>query len=770
MAAAGQVVDISADPTVLKRRRRRAIARIGVPVCGLVLVIAAILGIALYADRANRSGALALSDDVLTALDGRIRSQVSAFLDPCARALRIARDLVEGAAMGEKREIGVSFAVNALKEIPQIANFEAADVDGNFLMVHRADAGRIDLKEIVNTPDNRRVTWIHRDTEGREITREDDPKDTYDPRTRPWYTDATSTNDIAWTGVYIFFTDKAPGLTVSTRYVSPDGRLFTFGVDISLKELSHFLAGLRIGQHGQAMIIDGDGTLVAFPDPNRMLKQAGQDLVPAKIDELGDRVLNAVYDRFRIEGRGKRVVIVDGVRYITTASSLQGTGRDWSLLMVVPEADFVGFVASNNRTALAMSMAIVFIAAALTALLVRQGLRADRAARLLLDRSQLITQQSAAYAALAEHADRVEADGSLAPVFTETLTQMTGARRISIWQFGTGGQSLRCLDSHDRESSGHVAGLELHHDELPQFFDLLQLGEEIDVVDAAIDRRTAQFHRTLMHPLGSRSLRVLPLRVHGMVAGAICLEDETQRDGSRDFTRAVASMLALRLVDLRKDQQGRDRTEPRMPQQPRMERSFSADLTSRSLNTPALAATVFPKIAVMVLRLPNQASLAKRPHEDASGLADVIACQLQTLAEKQDIPYLKFVGDEVIAAAGFEPEDETAMLRVADLAVAIRDRCSSLLEEADLPADFRIGIDLGLAIGSAVGREPRLFNLWGEAVRTADMMAGSALPGGIQATEAAYSALQQDFLFRPRGSFYLANLGEARTFILSGQL
>lgn len=769
MTAADQVVDISADPLDLKRRRRRAILRIGVPICGLVLVIAAIFGIALYADRANRAGALALSDDVLTALDGRIRQQVSAFLEPCTRALRIARDLVQDAAMGSKRAIGEDFATSALKENPQIANFNFADIDGNFLMVHRTTGGRVDFKEIDNTPDHRRVTWIRHDKGGRETGRDEDPADTYDPRTRPWYTGATSTTDIAWTGIYIFFTDKKPGLTASTRYLSPDGRLYTFGVDIAVDALSHFLASLQIGQHGKAMIIDGAGDLVAYPEADKVMKQVGNDLIPAKIDELGDAALNAAYDRFRIEGQGRRIITVNDIRYISTVSALPGAGRDWWLLMTVPETDFVGFVTSNNRTALGMSMVIVFLAAVLSALLVRQGLRADRAARLLLDRSHIITRQSAAYAALAAEADRLGPGGAPPPIFTETLAQMTAARRVSLWQLIPQAQMLRCLDSYDPES-GHVGGLELHRDELPQFYAFLQAGTEGDIADAASDRQTAQFHRVLMHPLGTRALLVLPLRSQGQVAGAICLEDAKKSEGSRDFVRAVASMLSLRLAEGHGETVAHDRQQTATATTTLRERSFSADLAARSLDSPALAATVYPAVAVMVLRLPDQASLAKRVNPDAPGLADVIACQLQALAEEQDIPYLKFVGEEAVAAAGFAAEDDLAILRIAHLAVAIRDRCSALLEEADLPTDFRIGIDRGLAIGSVVGREPRLFNLWGEAVRTADMMAASALPGGIQASEAAYTALQQDFLFRPRGSFYLANLGEARTFILSGQL
>ena len=781
MQPSERLVDDIDDPFDTRRRRRRAFGRVVMPVLGVAMVIAAIFSIAVYSHEANRKGVLALSDDLLATLDETIRQQVAAFLGPCARALRLSHHMLATTPLPERRSILENLSVSLLKEIPQLANVNIADADGNFVMVRRGAADGTDVKEISNAASARRVTWTHRNAAGVEIGREEDPKDTYDPRTRPWYQGAADRDGVFWSGIYIFFTDRKPGITVSTRFREANGDLRIVGIDITLEELSHFLASLEIGAHGQALIMDGSGNLVAYSDASKILKQGKDGPVPARIDEIGDPVLTATYDRFRIEGQGRHVIDVGGENYIATAAPMKEIGQDWWILITVPEADFVGFVANNNHKALAMSMVIVAFAAGLAALLIRQGLRADRAARLLLDRSRLIGRQSTAYGALAKAADQLDlAKGQVPGVFTETLTEMTGARRVSIWRLLTRTQMLHCIDSYEQDSQGHVGGLEMHRDELPQFFAFLQTGEEIDIPDAHSDRRTAQFHRVLMQPLGSRSLFVVPLRGRGQVLGAICLEDAATLEGTRDFIRTVANMLALHLAIEAGDALNGSGLDPGprtfaaapvpAPTAAAMERSRSADLAARSLDPAQLAAEVYTNAAVLVLRLPDSTALATRSADDAPALADAIACTLQRLAAQYDIPYLKFLGQKAVAATGFEHEDLGGTARIAGLAVDLRDHLTALFETAGLPPDFRIGIDCGLAMGGAVGNEPRVFNLWGEAVKTAGAMAASAALGGIQATEAAYDRLRQGFLFRPRGSFYLPGVGEARTFVLAGQL
>ena len=86
------------------------------------------------------------------------------------------------------------------------------------------------------------------------------------------------------------------------------------------------------------------------------------------------------------------------------------------------------------------------------------------------------------------------------------------------------------------------------------------------------------------------------------------------------------------------------------------------------------------------------------------------------------------------------------------------------------PLGFQAGVDSGPVIGSAVGHDLSIFNLWGETVLTASRMAETGVAGQIQVTESTYRRLREDFLFRVRGSYYLEGFGEFETYLLAGRL
>jgi class 3 adenylate cyclase len=757
------IIDLDMDPLAARTGRRRWLLRVGVPIAGVVLVVLVILVIAVYAQNANRAGALLLSDEILATLDARIGEQVGAYFGPAKRGVALARDLLADERPDQLEQLFQKFAMTALKEIPQIDGLNFGDNDGNFVMLHRNEVtGGTDTKVIHNAAGRREVYWIRRDRDRRQTAREVVPNDDYDPRTRPWFKGALSQDETFWTDVYTFYTRRDRGVTAAVRVPHAGVAPIVIGADITIAELSSFLARLKVGTNGRAMIIDSAGRLIAYP--HRPANDEAE-----RIDQIEDLAAMAAFDRYRVDGPGRRTVQIGGAKYLTTVTPIEVAGQDWSILIVASEKEFVGFVARNNRVGLVMSLAIVALAIVGAGLIIRSGIRADRAARLALDRSHALSHQSELLQELAMDPALFDAAGDHAPTaLTESAVSMSGARRAGVWYLQADGQTLHCSDSYQRERQVHASGFQITRAEVPKFFDSMCSGAEIEVEDAASDPRTADLHRLLLAPLGSRSLSTFPVQRSGQIAGVLLLEDPAHLAGSRQFTRLLAGIAAFRAVELSKAGASPEPPIRRSAhREPAEARSVSADLSVPEAEQNGLAGAVFPQISVLAFHLNDAAAV------DASvmpELVDEIIQSIQQIAVGQEIPYLKILGSDVVGAAGFATGDSTAAARIASTAVASRERITELYRTRGLTPDFQLGIDHGAAIGRTVGANPSVFNLWGDAVDTARTMAASALPGAIQASEAAYLALRRSFLFRPRGSFFRPQTGVAQTFILAGRL
>jgi class 3 adenylate cyclase len=131
---------------------------------------------------------------------------------------------------------------------------------------------------------------------------------------------------------------------------------------------------------------------------------------------------------------------------------------------------------------------------------------------------------------------------------------------------------------------------------------------------------------------------------------------------------------------------------------------------------------------------------------------------------------MKVMGEEIFCAAGFESGSEDHAVLIADLALGLQNHCSGLFASLNTAMEFRVGIDTGAVLGSSVGRKTKTYNIWGESVRFASKMADSGVPGGIQVSETTYRRLRARYLFKLRGHYYLPNIGETSTYLLTGRI
>lgn len=783
----------------------------------MIIAIAAIAAVS-YVN--NRNDALALSADILESLDRRIATEINAYLVPASNFAQIAAKLYKSQFTRDWLTRRAPFGVEVIKTYPQLANFNIGDPQGNFLMHKNMPDGAIHTKVIERDGDGSvKALWIRRDIKGQVVKLEESSGDEYDPRVRPWYVGAVKNRGLYWSDVYIFFSDKKPGITVSYPiFTKQDQLLAVVSLDIALEQISSFLSGLEVGRNGRAMIIDERGYLIAYPVLDKMLKKAGDQLTSMKLDELGDPVLARAYNRFQIEGYGSRTLDVGRHKYINTVSSLKPTvGRDWSSMIVAPQDDFVGFVAKNSRTSVMMATGVVALAAVMAGLLVFQGLRSDHNAQLLLERQRALESQSRAFAALASKASLFDpADRKSLENVTEIIATTLSARRVGIWRFRNEGKILICDDCYDRESEGHTQGTILKYEEFPQFFDELRRGKNIAAVDAGADNLTVELYRAYLRPLGSESLLAVPIIHSRQTAGTIWLEHEgTSRIWESEeitFADAIANMLAMRIAaqsefmqNCSSRQSKGDETKPAIdqaanltadrqvehiseigiadrPNQPRavadrigaiggIPASPGKWLDTRAGKHGAIGAKVQLDTAVLVLRWTDPIALAENIGENQGTLAiDHLACQIEEMAVQKAVEYLSIMNEQIICATGLTDDSQNQASRMAEFALSIQQACGHVFAALDRRMDFRIGLDCGAVFSGSAGRKYKSFLLWGEAVDIARLMADSGVNGGIHVSESFYRRLPPDYLYKVRGSYYLPNIGEITTYLLTGRL
>lgn len=773
---------------------RRRHLRILLPVTVVLVILLALVCIAIYDYKTMRADALALSKGVITNLQSRIETEVTTYLAPIPGIIRLSRDLIAGpAADGIPPQLTEKLGLGLLENARQLTAIYVGNQRGEFLMVRRGSDG-LETKYIrlkAQQTDELEILLTRRDQENRVLTRQIDPWDQYDPRKRPWYAGASQNGGLYWTDVYPFFTGQTAGITGAVPLLDENGDLqAVVGADVTLASISRFLGSLSIGKTGTALIVDDQGRVIAHPSEQLLRENDGQTRL-TQVADLNDPIINRAFDRYQVEGHGRRDFTLDGRRYISSASSLNSLiQRDWSVLVVVPEDDFVGFVVDNVSKTLAMGLGVIALAALLAALLIRQGLSADREAIRILERESQLDAEGRAFGELAAHASLFrDRDETLAPV-TEALVSAARTRRASVWQLDDH-DTLICIDCFDRDTHGHTEGMRITRENHPDAFDLLTNSlDPVASIEAAGDRALNSLAHQYLTPAGCQALLSAAIESDDDCVGLLWLEDGSSRDDwpphTVNFARAIANLLSIR-HQVKTDQRGGDHrtgladNPASAPVTQKTAPRFSARNADTSLNPRRAAAfrdrlssdagasgnEVIDELAVLSIRFSDAGALAGISGDGSteSTMSRVLA-EIDRSANRFDIGYLKFFNDQVIASIDPADHDDKGLAQLTEFALQCKAICERLLASHHSPLAFRIGIDAGPVVGGSMG--DGAFSFWGEAVQMAGQMADTSLPGAIQVTRPVYLQLQQQYLFQQRGHHYLEGVGEFSTYLLSG--
>ncbi|CAI8711885.1 HD domain-containing phosphohydrolase [Pseudomonas serbica] len=233
----------------------------------------------------------------------------------------------------------------SLKDNPDLASLYLGYDTGDFFMVRPLRTP--DLKALLKAPDTAayQVWSIERNSSGQVhsqslffnqdltlVSRQDNLDETYDPRSRGWFTSASQDVKQITTEPYVFFSTHNVGTTLARR----SGEHAVIAADLTLAELSATLAKHVVTPATEIVLFNAQGNAIAYPDSRRLIVD-DQTARLAKAADLSP-ALGALLDTPR---PGNRLTAM-GRNWIVARSSMQEGGpQGLQLAMLVPEDELL---------------------------------------------------------------------------------------------------------------------------------------------------------------------------------------------------------------------------------------------------------------------------------------------------------------------------------------------------------------------------------------------------------------------------------------------
>lgn len=218
----------------------------------------------------------------------------------------------------------------------------------------------------------------------------------YDPVARPWYRAAIEADGPTWGAVYPWVRAGEP-VTLGVSYVEPvkDTAGRTLGVicsEITLSDISDYLARMAVGKTGEAFIVENDGNLVASSAEVKAMRVVevteadGARTVVQRLPAAESRdpwiaaAMAALLERpdglAGIGGMVTQELVVDGVAMeMVAARYTNRENLDWLIVTLIPEDDFLAGVKANRDQGLYIAAAAVLFALALGIFLAMRMIR-----------------------------------------------------------------------------------------------------------------------------------------------------------------------------------------------------------------------------------------------------------------------------------------------------------------------------------------------------------------------------------------------------------
>lgn len=320
----------------------------------VILIVMAVISTSLLSlynsGKAVNAMAWQLTDEIAARIEGRVLM----FLDRAHLVNEINANAIEAGQLNLKsiREQEIHFW-HQVKSFDYISYSYIGRADGGFFGARRLADGTLQTIA-TSTLTGGKIQFFNTDHRGR-LVAISSTLPYYDHKTRPWYKAGIEAGKPTWSPVFI--DAGGEGLTITAAaplYDEQKKLLGVLGCSFIFSHINQFLHSLKIGESGQAFIIERTGLLVATStlDETYTTDKKRIPFLESKnplVNQTGKSISLQVGDLSKISKKQQLSVFIQGERHFVHLSPLTDRrGIEWLTVVVVPEKDFMSHVKAGN--------------------------------------------------------------------------------------------------------------------------------------------------------------------------------------------------------------------------------------------------------------------------------------------------------------------------------------------------------------------------------------------------------------------------------------
>lgn len=163
------------------------------------------------------------------------------------------------------------------------------------------------------------------------------PSFSYDPRGRPFYTDAVNSKKIVWSDVAPYYGFSTLGIGLSAPIYSQQGKLLgVTATSIALIELDNYLESLELVKGAYIFLAEDNGALIATSAQDTLYKTADGVTTRVSLMNHSDKVFQAASQHLE---KGMKTLNVESQEYLYYLRVIKlKYGKEWKVGVLIPSS------------------------------------------------------------------------------------------------------------------------------------------------------------------------------------------------------------------------------------------------------------------------------------------------------------------------------------------------------------------------------------------------------------------------------------------------